>query len=101
MGQVRRPTRDTVMLKAAQLSGGRKRAAALVAALALGTGVGVDAEVVHDASFGHAGALAGPNFQIGANRGQILGPNLFHSFSKFNLSAQETATFSGPTTINN
>jgi len=33
--------------------------------------------------------------------GQIKGYNLFHSFQTFNIQSSETATFSGPDTINN
>jgi len=45
--------------------------------------------------------LSGPNFQIGAELGQQHGPNLFHSFRDFNLSSHESATFSGPNSVQN
>ena len=57
--------------------------------------------VTLDGSFGTSGALAGPNFQITAAMGQQIGPNLFHSFSTFNLVNGESATFSGPANIQN
>ena len=59
------------------------------------------AEVVLDGTLGSSGALAGPNFAIEANLGQQMGNNLFHSFETFNINQHESATFSGPETINN
>ncbi len=50
-------------------------------------------QVVVDNSFGHAGAVGGPNFSIGPGLGRQVGPNLFQSFSTFNLDKGETATF--------
>ncbi|NJO14356.1 MAG: filamentous hemagglutinin N-terminal domain-containing protein [Thioploca sp.] len=38
---------------------------------------------------------------MGAELGQQRGNNLFHSFKDFNLIAGESATFSGPASINN
>ncbi|HBV31496.1 MAG TPA: hypothetical protein DEB49_03510, partial [Verrucomicrobiales bacterium] len=54
-----------------------------------------------DSSFGNAGALAGPNFQIPDTLGNTVGGNLFHSFSDFNIQTGESATFTGPDSINN
>ena len=63
------------------------------------------AQITLDGSLGPAGALGGPNYAIGAGLGQTRGANLFHSFGQFNLrtinGARETATFSGPPTIQN
>jgi len=58
-------------------------------------------EVVLDGTLGHSGALPGPDYLIGADLGRQLGSNLFHSFKDFNLSRFESATFSGPNSINN
>ena len=59
-------------------------------------------EVTLDGSLGGArGSLPGPDFEIGADFGRQVGSNLFHSFGAFNLNASESATFSGPNTINN
>jgi len=59
-------------------------------------------EVTLDGSLGGArGPLPGPDFEIGADFGRQVGSNLFHSFEAFNLNASESATFSGPNTINN
>jgi filamentous hemagglutinin family protein len=57
--------------------------------------------VVLDGSMGPQGALPGPNFLITASMGQQIGPNLFHSFSDFNLTSSQSATFTGPAQIQN
>jgi filamentous haemagglutinin family N-terminal domain len=59
------------------------------------------AEITLDGSMGPSGALAGPDFQIGAELGQQRGANLFHSFGMFNINRSESATFSGPTSVDN
>lgn len=59
------------------------------------------AQMVLDGTMGAAGPLAGPNFAIGANLGQQLGGNLFHSFSQFNVLTGQSATFSGPASVSN
>ena len=59
------------------------------------------AEVTLDGTLGRAGALPGPNYQIGADLGQQHGGNLFHSFQDFNLQSHESATFSGPDKVQN
>lgn len=56
-------------------------------------------QVVLDGSLGASGAIAGPNYSIPASSGKIVGNNLFHSFSQFNLASGEVATFSGPANI--
>jgi filamentous hemagglutinin family protein len=45
--------------------------------------------------------LAGPNFMIPANFGKQVGGNLFESFSQFNLNRFQTATFTGPSNVQN
>lgn len=59
------------------------------------------AEVVFDGTLGTVGALSGPDFAIESHLGQQVGNNLFHSFDTFNINQHESATFSGPETINN
>ncbi len=59
------------------------------------------AEITLDGSLGQSGALSGPDYAITADLGKQVGGNLFHSFRDFNLSQDESATFSGPNTINN
>ena len=45
-----------------------------------------------DGRLSPAQTLAGPNYAIGANLGQQVGGNLFHSFGAFGLNRGETAT---------
>jgi filamentous hemagglutinin family protein len=59
------------------------------------------AEITLDGSLGRSGALIGPNYAISADFGKQIGGNLFHSFRDFNLDQNESATFSGPNTVNN
>ncbi|MDB4794594.1 filamentous hemagglutinin N-terminal domain-containing protein [bacterium] len=59
------------------------------------------AQVVLDNSFGNVGSLNGPNFKIPDTLGKTVGPNLFHSFSDFSLRTGESATFTGPDSIQN
>ncbi len=58
-------------------------------------------EVATDGSLGPRQSLAGPDYDINADLGRIRGANLFHSFSEFDLSAGQSATFSGPDSITN
>lgn len=59
------------------------------------------AEISTDGTVGPAFSLDGPDYQVTADLGQQMGGNLFHSFSTFNINAGESATFSGPNTVNN
>jgi filamentous hemagglutinin family protein len=59
------------------------------------------AEVITDGSLGARVALPGKNYEITPTLGQQMGGNLFHSFEKFDLSAGESATFSGANTVQN
>ncbi len=61
----------------------------------------VYAEVVLDGTLGFKGALKGPDYKIGAELGQQHGGNLFQSFRDFNLNTGESATFSGPNSVQN
>jgi len=63
--------------------------------------LGTNAEVTLDGTLGYSGALPGPGYLIGADLGQQHGANLFHSFKDFNLQSFESATFSGPSNVNN
>ncbi len=45
--------------------------------------------------------IPGPDYQIGAEHGQTVGVNLFHSFQRFRLDNGESATFFGPVTVEN
>jgi filamentous hemagglutinin family protein len=59
------------------------------------------AQVVLDGTLGPGGALAGPNYSVTADLGLTRGPNLFHSFTQFDLKAGDVASFSGPVGIQN
>ncbi len=56
-----------------------------------------------DGTIGTAGKLdlTGPDFDIKAEYGKQAGANLFHSFQKFNVYSGESATFSGPGSVQN
>jgi filamentous hemagglutinin family protein len=62
---------------------------------------GVHAQMAMDGSLGTKTTLAGPNYTIGHELGQIRGSNLFHSFAQFNVLTGESATFTGPNGIAN
>jgi filamentous hemagglutinin family protein len=64
----------------------------------------VRAEVTVDGSLGAPGGPLGKvdnNYQITENLGKVRGGNLFHSFGRFDLNTGESATFSGPSPIQN
>lgn len=58
-------------------------------------------QIATDGSVGSAQSLAGPNYAIGAGLGIQRGANLFHSFSTFNINTGESATFTGPSGLQN
>jgi filamentous hemagglutinin family protein len=45
--------------------------------------------------------LQGPNYMISDDLGEHRGRNLFHSFDRFNIHTGESATFTGPSTVEN
>ncbi len=59
------------------------------------------AQITLDGSLGPQGALTGPNYTIDANVGKQVGGNLFHSFGEFKVNTAESATFTGPNTVDN
>jgi len=73
----------------------------VVLTASLSSGGMLHAEVTFDGTVGTPGTLSGPDFQINADRGRQVGSNLFHSFSQFNLSNAESATFNGTPDITN
>jgi filamentous hemagglutinin family protein len=91
------------------------RRAALLLTVALLTRGDVQAQttpgaptVVFDGSLGEAGGApaearpsGGVDYRIEDSRGRIHGPNLFHSFSRFDVGATDSATFLGPDFIQN
>jgi filamentous hemagglutinin family protein len=58
-------------------------------------------EVIFDGTLGQGGSLSGPNFMITDDLGLQLGGNLFHSFRAFNIFANQSATFTGPHSVEN
>lgn len=60
-----------------------------------------EAQVVTDGTVGEGKALDGPDYDIGAELGTEAGDNLFHSFDQFSIGTGESATFSGPGSIDN
>jgi|GEM_PF-330458 len=56
-----------------------------------------------DGTLGSAGKLElpGPDYDIKAEYGQQAGANLFHSFQQFNIHSDESATFTGPNSVQN
>ena len=60
-------------------------------------------EIALDGTLGPSGPLSasGGIYTITSDMGQTHGSNLFQSFSQFNLNAGETASFAGPSSIQN
>jgi filamentous hemagglutinin family protein len=73
----------------------------IIAAAGLSLCTATTADVTLDGSLGPGGELSGPDYAITANLGRQAGGNLFHSFGRFNINTGESATFSGPSTVEN
>ncbi len=61
----------------------------------------VSAQITTDGTVGAATRLSAPDYVISADLGQQQGSNLFHSFSEFSVQSNETATFTGDSSISN
>lgn len=59
------------------------------------------AQITLDGTMGQSGSLSGPDYVITESMGQTRGGNLFHSFDRFNVHTGESATFTGPDTVEN
>jgi filamentous hemagglutinin family protein len=59
------------------------------------------ADISTDGTVGAAQTLTGPDYTIPETLGTLKGDNLFHSFEKFSIKTQETATFTGSDSIKN
>lgn len=59
------------------------------------------AQITTDGTLGKSVSLSGPDYSITADLGKQAGANLFHSFSRFDISTGETATFTGPNSVEN
>src|SRR5580692_8839423 len=73
------------------------RVVTCAAGVTMAAGHAFAGQVVLDGTVGPAGARLGPNFVIPQSVGRLQGTNLFHSFSQFNISAGESATFTANT----
>ncbi|MGI8738701.1 MAG: filamentous hemagglutinin N-terminal domain-containing protein [Gammaproteobacteria bacterium] len=79
-----------------------RRASALPAILLLLiSSSGSEAEITLDGTLGPGGLLTGPQYLVPAEDGTQFGRNLFHSFGVFNINTGESATFTGPNSIQN
>ena len=59
------------------------------------------AQIITDGTVGPAQSLSGPDYQIPQNLGTTTGDNLFHSFERFGLTQNESASFTGANSIQN
>jgi len=59
------------------------------------------AQISTDGTLGAVKSLPGPDYKINADLGKQIGPNLFHSFGQFNIHSGESATFTGPASVEN
>ena len=66
-------------------------------------GASARAQIITDGTAGSKPAteLQGPHYTISDDLGEHRGRNLFHSFDRFNVHAGESATFTGPPTVEN
>jgi len=80
-----------------------KKTLPIITCLTLALAAGqAGAQISTDATLGREPQeLQGPNYAIGSDLGRIRGQNLFHSFERFSLDTDESATFSGPDAIRN
>jgi filamentous hemagglutinin family protein len=69
--------------------------------LMLLTALPLRAQIKTDGSVGARQTLSGPAYAIPATLGRQVGSNLFHSFSDLNIQSGESATFSGPGSVQN
>ncbi len=60
-----------------------------------------NAEIITDGTAGPLVHVNGPDYLIRPEYGTQAGSNLFHSFSNFNIASEESATFSGPLSVEN
>ena len=63
----------------------------------------VPAQILRDGTVGPGASVqpVGPSYVIGEELGATSGSNLFHSFSEFNIAANESATFTGNAAVQN
>jgi len=61
----------------------------------------VSAEIIVKDGLNNMTSLAGLNYKISPDLGETAGNNVFYTFQRFNLSEQESATFTGDHSIQN
>ncbi|MBF0233484.1 MAG: filamentous hemagglutinin N-terminal domain-containing protein, partial [Desulfamplus sp.] len=61
----------------------------------------LNADIITDGSVGASQSLNGPDYAIPETLGTVKGNNLFHSFEKFSIKTEESATFTGSNSIKN
>ncbi|OQX25059.1 MAG: hypothetical protein BWK80_17510, partial [Desulfobacteraceae bacterium IS3] len=64
-------------------------------------GIRTDGTLQSPLEGGRGVSLNGPDYDIKAEFGKQTGANLFHSFGQFNIHKGESATFSGPDSVQN
>ena len=78
-----------------------RRVRRLAVAIALLVVRQTSAQITLDGTLGPKSALKGPDYVISADVGKQVGNNLFHSFGDFNVHTHESATFTGPNSVDN
>lgn len=73
----------------------------VVIACILSSTTNLYAEVITDSTWGRETTTLSGHFQISDQLGQQMGGNLFHSFKVFNVNTGESATFTGPNSVEN
>src|SRR5213593_2893926 len=97
-------------MKLVSLLGRGSAPAALAALFALASRAAAQSPIATDGTLSGAVVEVGPgvdslgkpaDYLIGAELGALRGDNLFHSFSRFGIRTNETATFDGPASVKN
>ena len=78
-----------------------KPACVLILFVALALAHATYAEVATDGTMGPTETLSGPRYAVGEDLGTRVGDNLFHSFKRFAIGREESATFTGASDIAN
>src|SRR5262245_2649450 len=88
----------------------QRLALVLLGIVGLASPAGAESPIATDGSLGGSAVDVGPgtdslgnhaDYLISADLGQLSGANLFHSFARFGIPTNETATFDGPASVKN
>src|SRR5262245_52919506 len=88
----------------------QRLALVLLGIVGLASPAGAESPIATDGSLGGSAVDVGPgtdslgnhaDYLISADLGQLSGANLFHSFARFGIPTNETATFDGPASVRN